>query len=448
MFFSNETKKYLKKMLVLAIPIIFTEMLTSSVNLIDTVMIGSLGINEITAVGLANQIFFVYIIMMFGVSSGGAIFMGQFWGKGDTFSIHKSMGIVFVSGLIVSSVFAGTAILIPEKLMSIYSNDPVVIELASKYLRTVCISYFFTAFALTVNQSLRCIGKTKYPLISTFSAILVNVIFNYYFIYILKMGVTGAALATVISRFVEIIVQIIMVKKLRLPIVGKLSNYFSANLNFVKEFYKVTIFVLINEVFWVIGTTLYVSFYKYTGTSGQGAYQIASTAQQIFFTVCIGTGSSAGIMIANALGAGERDLAIRYSRKCIKTAIVAGILMGILFAASAPIILSFFNITDEVRHLAQNCIYVMAAGMFIRMTNYATIVGILRSGGDTKFCLVVDGLAIWIIGVPLAYLGAAVLGLPVYFVLLLTLTEELIKIVVSVWRVLGNKWANSVVENL
>lgn len=429
-------------------PIIFSDLLYSSVNLVDNIMIGSLGINEITAVGLANQIFFVFFVTLFGICSGASIFMGQFWGKKDTLGIQKTMGICLLGCLFVALCFSLFTFLKPELLMRIYSSDEQVLKLSTKYLRTISAAYFLLAFTLTINFSLRCIGKTAFPLIATIAALCCNIVLNYIFIYILKLGVYGAALATLISRSLELIVQLWLINYYKMPIVGKLKNYFSADLAFIKEYFKITSSVIANEVLWALGTTLYIAFYKYTGTEGQGAFQIASTAQGMFFTVGMGIGSASGIMIANTLGAGEREKAIEYSRKCMFFSVATGVIMGILFTIASPLILSFFEITEVVRFNTQMIVFVLSIGMCVKMLNYAAIVGVLRNGGDTFVCFLYDLLSVWLVGVPLTYFGAKYFGLPIYFVVALTYSEEIAKVVFSVKRVLSNVWANSLVEKM
>lgn len=442
----REDKEFFKKLIFLAIPIIIQELLNSAVNMVDVIMIGTLGIHEVAAVGLANQIFFLFILVCFGITSGASIFIGQFYGKGDYESIHKVMGISFVSSMLVATIFASGAIFFPEAIMSIYTRDERVIELAAKYLRPIGISYFFLAVIVTINSALRSIGQTKFPMFTSIIALTFNVTLTYVLIFIFDMGITGAAISTVITRAIELILQIILIRKFRLIILAPIKVYFSADRIFIKMFFATAGSVIINEFIWALGTSLYQVAYQFAGTEGQGAIQIASPVQNLFLVISIAIGTSCGIMIANQLGAGEREKAIRYSRKCITISVSFSIVMGILLIFASPLIISLFNVYGIVEENVRNILYVIAIGMTLKTFNYATIVGILRSGGDTKFCLYTDLGTVWLVGVPMAFFGAIVLGMPIHLILLMSYGEEVSKAIVSGLRVKSNKWANTLVN--
>ena len=442
---TKENKQFLKTLLYLALPIVLQEIINSSVNMLDTFMVGKLSVYEMTAVGLGNQIFFLFALLCFGINSGSSIFMGQFWGKKDVASIHKTMGICISFGLVAAILFASAAFIIPEKLMEFYSNDPLVIQYGAKYLRIVCLSYFPFAIIGAVNASLKSCGQTRPPMATSFMALLMNGIFNYIFIFILHKSVQGAAWATVIARMTELIVQLLLVYKLKMPVAGKLKAYAAADVKFLKDFFAIAAPVILNEFTWASGTTLYNVAYKFTGTDGQGAVQISNNIQQLFMVMGLSVGSACGIMLTNCLGAGERDKAIRYSRKCLILSVVLSASMGMLLIAFSPLIVNFFNVSQEVKGLALNILKVIAVGMVFKTFNYTTIVGILRSGGDTIFCFLVDGLSVWLVGVPLAFITAYFIGLPIYWVVAFVYCEEFIKFFISGLRVKRNGWARTLV---
>lgn len=444
--FFKEDKGFIRSLLHLSVPIIFQEMLNSSVNMADTVMVGQLGVNEITAVGLANQIFFLFVLIIFGINSGAAIFIGQYWGKRDVKSIHKVMGISFVTGVFVAAVFCFGALFVPESIMGIYSKDSAVIALGADYLKVVGVSYFITAVTVAFNSSLRSTGMTKVPMMTTFCALIVNVVLNYVFIFVLKMGVVGAALATVIARIIELLIIIVLVRALRTPSYSNIRGYFKADAAFIKEFYKLTVPVILNEFIWALGTSIYNVAYKFSGTEAQGAVQISSTVQNLFMVMGMGIGAGCGIIIANCLGAGEIKKAVRYSRKCLVLVVVISVFMGVCLLLSGKYIVSFFDVSETVKGYAFNIIIVISAGMLFKTFNYATIVGILRSGGDTGFCLLIDCIGVWLVGVPCAFIGSYFLKIPIHFTVALVYMEEVFKFVVSLKRVLSNVWAKSVID--
>lgn len=446
MKFFTQDKTFFKILSYLAIPIILQELLNSSVNMMDTFMVGRLGVSEVAAVGLANQIFFLFTLLVFGVTSGASIFMGQYWGKNDTKSIHKVMGISFVLSLFAASIFCFSAIFIPDVLMSIYSKDKSVIVLGAKYLRVVGVSYFLSAIIVSINTSLRVTGLTKFPMITTFISLISNIVFNYIFIFKLEMGVVGAALGTTVARSIEIIIQIILINVFKTPVVTRIKNYFTADKAFIKEFLVITTPVILNEFIWALGTSIYNIAYKYSGTEAQAAVQISSTVQNLFMVVGMGIGAACGIMLSNALGAGDTKKAIRYSRKCLILAVVLSIIMGAGLIVASPLIVSIFDVKEIVKVYANKILFVISVGMVLKTFNYTSIVGILRSGGDTKFCLYLDFSSVWFIGVPFAFLGSAILSLPIYITVALVYLEEVCKFIVSFKRVLSNKWAKSIID--
>ncbi len=444
---SKDNKAFFSRLLLLAFPIIIQEFMYSAVNMLDNIMIGRLGLYEITAVGLANQVFFLFILVMFGINSGSSIFMGQFWGNNDKSSVHKTMGVCVVLGLIGTLFFFVMAFFFPHKIMYLYSGGNKEVDaLGVSYLKIVSFAYFFCAISVAINTSLKSIGKTFYPMLTTLIALIANGVLNFVFIFIFKWGVPGAAIATLISRILELTAQLIIINVKRLPIRGKLSSYFSADRKFLKEYFIITTPVIINEALWAVGNTLYTIIYKYTGTEGQGAVQIASTLQHLFMVLSMALGSATGIMLANLLGAGEREKAISYSRKSLAVGTAIGIAMGVFILLASPFVLSFFKVSDLVKGYARNIIYIMSFTILFRTLNFTTIVGILRSGGDTKFCLLIDVLSVWLVGVPFAYVGAKFFGLPVYFVYFLACCEEYVKLVFALVRTFKNKWARSVIN--
>lgn len=439
-------KVFLKLAASLAIPIILQDILNSSVNMVDTFMIGRLGESEVAAVGLANQIFFIFQLILFGITSGSAIFIGQYWGKRDIDNIHKVMGISIGLSLSFALLFSVLAYFIPEKIMMLYSKDPDVIKLGCDYLEIIIISYFFSAIIVAVNSALRSTGKTTLPMCTTFISLFSNIIFNYIFIFVLALGVKGAAIATVLARLIEITSQLILIYKLKTPIAAKISNYLKADKSFLKNFFKITLPVILNEFMWALGTSIYNMAYKYSGTEAQAAVQISSTIQNLFMVTGTGAGFACSILLSNALGAGDIKKAISYSRKCIKISLILSIFMGIALLFLSDFILMFFDVSDIVKEYAYYLFIIIAMGMVVKTYNYTTIAGILRSGGDTKFCLILDAAGVWLVGIPFSFLGSAVLGLPIYITVALVYMEEVLKFFISSKRVLSNKWAKTIIE--
>lgn len=444
---SKENKQFLYKVIMIAMPIIFQELINSSINIADTIMIGSLGENSITAVGLGNQIFFLFILVVFGINSGASVFMGQYWGVRDTKSIHMTMGISLISSLVVAFVFLILAETIPEVLLLVYTRDEAVIAEGVKYLRIVALTYPFYALSFVINMANRSTEQTKFPMYTTIITLFINVILNAFFIFGLKLGVVGAASATLIARSSEVVFQIILMKKFNLPILGKLNEYFLATKEFVIEFYKKATPVILNEIIWAFGVTLYMVAYGLVESSAspQASIQIANTIKQLFMVIGIGIGSSAAVIIGNLLGSDEIEKAKTYSKKFTKLVVAIGLIMSVSLVIISPYIVSLFKVSPEVRENTIKILRVVAISMNFSMVNYLNIIGILRAGGDTLYCLIIDAGCVWLVGVPLAFLGAKY-GLPIYYVFALASCEEVVKLFLSEIRVKTNKWAVNIID--
>ena len=444
---SDENKVFLKQLLYLAPPIVIQELLNTSINLLDNVMIGrKLGAPEIAAVGISNQLFFLFILMLFGVTSGSAIFVGQYWGKNDKKSILKTLGISISVGAGIGGMFMIIALFFSRQVLGLFSRDPHVIELGMEYLGVMAFSYVITAITVSRNAALRATGNTKLPMFTAFLSLITNFVFNYITIFIMDMGVAGAAIATVIARIVEISAQQILIVKLKMPINGKLKEFFSFDFSFVKEFFKVTVFIVLNESLWALGVSVYNIAYSYCGTDSQAAYHMGTTIMQIFQVFGMAIGTATAILLSNALGAGEEEKAIRYSRKCLKLVLFISIAMSLVLIACSPLVLAFYqNVEPEVLAITQKLIYAIAFAMIPKTVNFAAICGILRSGGDTRYCMLIDILSVWFIGVPLGFLGAAYFKLPIHWVVIMTYSEEIVKIFFALHRSFSNKWARTLV---
>ena len=429
----------------LAIPIIINEMLNSLINMMDTFMTGKLGAASVTAIGLGNQVFFLFSLIIFGICSGASIFMGQYWGNNDIKSVHKVMGIAYLMVILDSAIFFVGALFFPEIIMGIYSKDPEVIRLGAGYLRVVGFSYVLTGLIVVNNAALKATRCAMQPMITTFISLIVNIICNSIFIFVMKMGVVGAAFGTLCARTIELITQIVIIKARNNAVLTDFGDYFKLDKAFLKNYFIITTPVLLNEFMWALGTTVYNIAYKYAGTISQAAVQVANVVQNLFVVFGMGVGASCGILISNALGARDKDKAIDYAKKCTYLAILCSVFLGAVLFTISPFVVNLFDIENEGKHYAELMLWVVSIGMLFKTINYINIVGILRNGGDTIFCFICDTASVWLVGVPMAFLGAKYLGLPIYVVYAMVYSEEVFKTIVSQTRVIRKTWLKTVI---
>ncbi len=439
-------------LLTLGIPVMVQHLFSSFLNMVDIVMIGHLGEVSISAVGLANQLFFILVLLLFGTNSGGAIFVAQFWGSRERRSIHKTVGVSLAISIVGAVLFTLAAITFPVLILSLFTLDPQVIRVGTDYLQIVGLSYLFTAISFSFAISSRSVGDARLPMVASVLSLGINTFLNWVLIFgylgFPALGVRGAAMATVIARFIEMAIILGYVFSTDHPLRGALRDYFSFSRYFAGRVLRKSLPVIANEFFWAIGMSLYVAAFARSGTQAYAAYQIAHTIDRLFFVGAFGIGSSAAVMIGNKLGENKREEAILYSRYFNILAAACGLFFGGLLILTAPFIVQAFNVSPEVKANAVKVMYVIGLYMSLKIINALQVIGTLRGGGDTTYSLVMEISSVYLIGVPLAFLAAGVWQLPIYIVVALVSLEEVTKAIMGLYRLFSNKWANVVIEGM
>ena len=443
-------KNFINTMFTLALPITFQNFITSSLNLVDNLMIGRLGEDAIAAVGLANQYFFIFMLFLSGINAGASVFMSQYWGRKDVKSIKKVLGLDITIGFIASLIFGGAALIFADEIMGLLSRDTGVIKLGGEYLRIISISFIFTNITQGFSSALRSTEQPKSPMYASLIGVICNAFLNWIFIFgnfgVKPMGVAGAALATSIARSLEMIYIIFMIYVKNNIVSSKIKELFAFNIKFIKIYFNTSIAVIVNELLWSLGMTAYSIAYAQIGTSAVATMQIATTLSNMFMVLCIGLASAAAIMVGNKIGAGEGEVAIDYSNKIGKVAPILGLITGVIIWVLAPQIVRPFNVESETFKNTVAVLRIMALICPIRSYNVVMIVGIFRGGGDTLYSTLVQLGTIWLYAVPVAFLGASILTLPITTVYFLICTEEFIKIIFERKRLKSGKWIKNVVE--
>ena len=443
-------KEFFTTLVRIATPIAIQNLIASSLNMVDTVMVGQLGETQIAAVGLANQYFFLLNLLLFGVSGGASIFTAQYWGKKDIKNIRRVLGLSLISGVFASFIFTLGALFAPEYVLRIFSKDTMVIELGAQYLRIVGFSYVITAITFSYAFSLRSTEDAKLPMYVSALALSINTVFNYLLIFgkfgFPALGVRGAAIATVLSRVVEVITLLVVTYKGQYVPAAKIKEMLDLSKDFIKRFYKTTIPVILNESIWSLGVTMYAIVYARMGTGVIASINIASTIERVAFVLFSGMGNACAVMLGNRIGANDEDRAFDYAKRFAILGPSIGVLIGTLLIISSPWVLSIFHVSYDVREATQKILMIMSFATPLRVFNLINIVGILRSGGDTKYSLFIDTFGVWFIAAPLAFLGGLVWKLPIQWVYSLVIFEELFKFTFGVKRLISKKWLHNLVN--
>ncbi|MDO4278326.1 MAG: MATE family efflux transporter [Lachnoclostridium edouardi] len=439
-------RRFLKKTVMIAIPVAIQGLLNTVVNLVDNLMIGSLGSTAIAAVGLANKVFFVFSLLVFGIVSGSGILAAQYFGNKDIKNIRKVLGLALTLAVISALAFLIPARVCPQHVMRIFTASESSIAVGSSYLLVACLTYPFIAVTNTYVAMLRAVNQVKVPVVISCVAIATNIIFNYILIFgklgAPALGVQGAALATLIARMLECFLIICVVYVGKSPLACRLKDMFGYSGQFLKLFFITASPVIANEFVWGLGTTIYSMAYGRMGDDAVAAITIATTIQDLVTVLFQGLSAATAVILGNEMGAGKLKRAEKY-------AVYFFILQFIVTGIGAVIcILLRWNIIglygDNIPlHVAENvsrCLIVFACYMPFKMFNYVNIVGVLRSGGDTRMCLFIDISGVWLIGIPMAFLGGLFLKQPIYIVYAMVLSEEIYKLIIGYWRYRQKKW--------
>ncbi|MCJ7716894.1 MAG: MATE family efflux transporter, partial [Anaerolineales bacterium] len=431
-------KKFLNSMIKLATPIMIQNLIFSSLGLVDGLMIGQLGEEAVAAVGIANQVFFLVSLLFFGITSGTAIFTAQYWGNKDVQRIQSVLGFSLLMSVTGALIFSSVAIFFPVKVISIYTTDPSVISQGSKYLQVIGFSYVLTAITNSFSTALRSTENVKLPMLISLLALSINTLLNYTLILgnfgLPALGVVGAAIATVCSRLLETGLLLFMIYRQKLPVAAKLSALFNFKILSLAQFFKTTLPVIATEIAWSFGITTYNVVFARIGTESIAAVNIASTLDRLIFVVFIGLGNACAIMVGNKIGAGEEDTATDYGKKFLILGLFGASFFGLIMVALANPLLALYKVSATTINFTFRLMIIMAAFLPIRSLNLIILIGILRSGGDTRYAFFIDAGSVWAIGVPLVFLGAFVLNFPIYLVYLMVMTEEVIKLCLGLYR--------------
>ncbi|MGL5439879.1 MAG: MATE family efflux transporter [Filifactoraceae bacterium] len=448
----SENKLFYYTLITIALPIVIQNIVSGTLNMVDTLMITSLGENAIAAVGIANKLFFLSTLVIFGFYSGAGIFISQFNGINDVEKIKSTVALQLILGVITSIFFSLIAIIFPKSYFSLFTSNPQVIDYGVRYLRIVGFSYVFFSIAFGYIFSYRSIGKTIYPMIVTGFSLCFNTFFNYGLINgnlgMPRLGIEGAAIATLLARLIEfcLIISSVYFFTQDNPIASTLSHFKSIDRKFFDTYFSTSFPVILGESFWGLGIVFYSIAYSKLGTSALASTQVAMTINDLFLILAMGIASGSAVMIGAQLGKNNINMAKLYAKKFSVISFSAGLFTSVLIILTLPLVDIIYKLEPSLIINIKKILITKAIACPFMTFNWCNIVGILRSGGDTKFAMILELSTVWLIGVPMAFIGASVFKLPVYIVSLMISLEELVKSAFGVPRVLSYKWANNLID--
>lgn len=443
-------KSIKKQFIKIVVPLAGQNLLTSLVSASDALMLGGLNQSSLSAVSLATQVTFVISLFYMALTIGTTILSAQYWGNRQIDKVEDILAIVMRYSCIISMIFWAASLCIPQWLMRIFTNDTDLIALGSPYLRIVSWSYLCMGitqiYLCTMKNTDRTLKSTLYSTTALITNLILNGILIFGWLGFPEMGIRGAALATVISRILELLL-VIWENKKKDVVKFHFQKLLHWNKTLNRDFIRYTTPVLANSLAWGCGFTMFSVIMGHLGNDAVAANSIANIVKNIISCVCLGMGSGSGIIVGNILGTGELETAKKVGNKLFKLSVLAGVISGLVILILIPLIVSHSNtLSIQAKEYLQVMLVVCSYYIIGKSVNSTVISGIFCAGGDTKFGLICDIITMWIIVVPLGLVAAFVWKLPVLWVYILLNIDEIIKLPAVYIHYKKYNWVKNIIK--
>ena len=445
-------KPFIRHLLWLCLPMILQDLMAASLHIVDGMMVSGLGDAAYSAVMQANRFTFLVQLFIFGIATGSAIFLSQYWGIRDISRMRHSMGLALVLSCLLSLFFSLVGILFPRQIIRLFLPPGESFELAVQYLRLVSPSYMLSAIGFVYAASLKAAEKTHLPMLSVSISLVIDTLLSYAMIYGLAgfpaMGVEGAAVGTIIGSAICMCLNLAFAYGKKLPAGAPLRDLICRDRAFIRKFIKTVVPVIFNEGLWALGVMMYSIFYGTMGDVSVSAVGVCTTVGDLMWVFIMAITNASAIMVGKTLGQGDKETAYLYGKRLLAGGVALGVLLGgLMIAFHTPLVGLFGGLSDAARSSAARLITIAALFLWLRSFNCINVVGLLRSGGDTVFSLVLDVGAMWCIGVPAVGIAALVLHWPIEYVYLCTLLDEVVKLIIGIPHFYHRKWMNILTDS-
>lgn len=450
---SSLTKdRFYSQIVKLVIPIVIQNLLSAAVNSADVVMLNYVGQSSISAVSLAANYAGVLFMIYYGLGTGASMLSAQYWGKGDIQPIRVIQGIALRFSLLITLCFSAFAFFAPQLMMKLFTNDAELIAIGAGYLRVMSVTYLCWGVVEIYLAILRSIGRVTVSMVLNVMAFSLNIFLNAVFIFGLfgapKLGATGVAIATALSRIIELI-GCIVVSLFSQDIRLNPGYMFLRNRVLFQDFIRLSLPALLNDLAWSVAFSMYSVILGHMGSDAVAANSLVVVVRNFGTVLCFGTASAGGILLGNVMGEGDMERAKEYASKLMKLTVITGAIGGLLVLCATPFVLHFAKLSETAMHylkymLLINTYYIMGTAV-----NTTLIAGVFRAGGDSRFGLICDTIDMWGYAVPLGFLAAFVLKLPVLWVYFLLCTDVFVKWPWVIRHYRSQKWLKNITrENL
>ena len=441
-------KNFYKQVCLLIIPMALQNLINVGVQAADVFMLGRVGEKVLSGASLAGQIQFIMTLILFGTTSGATVLTAQYWGKKDTRTIEKILGMGMLIGIGGALAFALAAELIPETLLRIYTNDPEVIAEGAKYLRIVALSYVIMAATQVYLYIMRSIERVVIATVVYGASLIVNIIVNAVLIFGLmgfpKMGIEVAAIGTLISRILGLMIVIWYAKFRNKVVRFHLSDMWNIDKVLLKDFLFYATPVILNELVWGMGSSANTAVIGHLGSAAVAANSVVQVVRELSTVVVFGVSNATAIYLGKTIGERQYELAKAYGRRFAVLSVITGFIAAGIILVSAPAVSRFMTLSPEAKSYLMFMFFVMSYFALCQAINTTLVVGVFRSGGDTRFGLRLDATTMWCCSILLGAIAAFVFRASVPVVYALLMSDEVIKVPITVKRFLGYKWIKNV----
>ena len=445
---SSEEKNICGRILKLTGPIILQNLLAAFVTSADVIMLNFVGQEHISAVSLAAQYASVLFMVLYGLGTGVTMLSAQYFGKGDMRAIDAVEGIALRFSVGVSLLFSLAALTIPQLMMRAFTPDPQLIEIGAEYLRNVSVAYLCWGLTEVYLATLRSVGRVGISTALNTVAFTLNILLNAVFIFGLfgapKLGAAGVALATSISRGVELVLALVVSARSK-DVKLKLSYMFMRSKLLFRDFLKMAMPATLNDVSWGLAFSMYsVIIGQFLGTDMVAANSFTSLVRTFGTVLCFSVASGGGILLGQIMGDGRMEEAEKSASVLMKLTVFSGIIGGLIVLASMPFVLRFANLTETGKGFLKGMLLINTYYVMGQAVNTTLIAGVFRAGGDSRFGFICDTIDMWLYAVPLGFLAAAVFKLPPMWVYFLLCTDEFVKWPWVIGHYRSKKWLRNI----
>lgn len=440
----KKNDSFFKTVCSLAVPVTLQSMLQSSFSIVDQIMIGQLGSVSVAGVGLAGKFSSIYSVVISAIGAVAGIMIAQYLGQKNKYQVRRSFYTNLILGAVIAGLFMFFCVLFPERIMGLYTKDAATREEAGKYLAIVAGTFMPLAGATLLSTLFRCIEKARLPLYATIASALLNTGLNYVLIFgklgFSPMGARGAAIATLISQCANLVLMLLMFPKknsvLKKPEQEETEN---AALNW-KQYLSMLLPILACEVLWSLGENVYAGIYGHMGTKAAAAMTLINPIQGLVIGALCGLSQAAGVIVGKKLGTGDYSDAYKASKKLVIYGAAGSIFLSVIVVLTAGFYVQIYQVEEVVKQLTIRILYAYALIAPFKVLNMILGGGIIRSGGRTKYVMVIDIIGTWCFGVPLGFLAAFVLKLSIPYVYFILSLEECVRFAISVGVFRRKKW--------